>query len=241
MKKALRPISAGAAAVGVGVVAVTMFAGCGHTTEAAPQRSPSSAPAPVQPSATPPAAYDISRVDDVSNDFPAGFTVQAHPAKMLQQQDIDSSSLTAFTAAQVDPPQCRPAVIPPYADPVTGTTAAGVRAAGDQGNIYVVALRSPKPNPVSVPPAGCDRMALSGSPETTGTVERVPAPAVVGVTTTGVKMTGTDPEDNPDYLYTAALDDQTTVVVMGSADEQLDPQQLLADLLVKATSAVRGP
>lgn len=216
------------------VVAAAMFAGCGHPTEASPEGSPAA-----QPSSTLPAAYDISRVDNVRVDFPPGFRVQAHPAKTLQQQDIDSSSLTAFTGADVDPPQCRPAVIPPYADPVVGTEAAGVRAEGGQGDIYVVALRSPQPTRVDSPPAGCDRMSLSGSPEATGTVERVPAPNLPGVVTTGVKMTGADPSDDPDYLYTAALDDQTTVVVMGSADEKLDPQQLLADLLVKATAAVR--
>lgn len=230
MKKVLMSISASAA----------LLAGCGQATEPSPSGAPSSAPSSVQHATTAPASYDISRVDNVRDDFPAGFTVQAHPAKTLQQQDIDSSSLTAFTGAQVDPPQCRPAVIPPYADPVVGTEAAGVRAEGDRGNIYVVALRSPTPNPVSQPPPGCDRMSLSGSPEATGTVERIPPPDVAGVTTTGVKMTGADPQDEPDYLYTAALDDRTTIVVMGSADEQLDPQKLLADLLVKATSAVRG-
>lgn len=106
--------------------------------------------------------------------------------------------------------------------------------------MYVVALRSPDSVTPEADPAGCDRIALSGSPQATGTVERIPAPDIGGVTTTGVKLTVADPEDDPDYLYTAALDDHTSVVVMGSADEQLDPQRLMSDLLVKAVSAVRG-
>jgi hypothetical protein len=80
---------------------------------------------------------------------------------------------------------------------------------------------------------------MSGSPEAAGTAERVPGPNIDGVTTTGVKLSPTDAED-PDYIFTAALNDQTSVVVMGSTDAQLNPQQLLSDLLVKATSAVRS-
>ncbi len=71
-------------------------------------------------------------------------------------------------------------------------------------------------------------------------MERIAAPAVGGVRTTGVRLTVADSADDPDYLFTAALDDSTSVVVMGSADQQLDPQRLMSDLLVKAVSAVRG-
>lgn len=203
------------------------IAGCGHSTEVAPVDSVS-----------PP--YDISRVDAVQDDFPAGFTTQANPAKTLGRQDIDGSGVVAFTDAQVDPPQCRPVVIPPYVDPTVGTQAAGVIAQGDQGNMYVVALRSPNPVAVGNDPVGCDHVSLSGSAQVTGTVERIPAPGVAGATTTGVKLTVDDPEADSDYLYTAALDDRTSIVVMGSADTQLDPQRLMSDLLVKAVSAVRG-
>lgn len=55
-----------------------------------------------------------------------------------------------------------------------------------------------------------------------------------------MKLTTDDPEEDPNYLYTAALNEQTSIVVMGSAEAQLDPQQFLADLLVKAVAAVRG-
>ncbi|MGB3476065.1 MAG: DUF5642 family protein [Mycobacterium sp.] len=221
------------AALGVGAT----LAGCGASTEVAPAGPVASQPPAAEPS---PAPYDISRVGAVADDFPQGFTAQAHPAKTLGQSDIDGSAVAAFTDAQVDPPQCRSVVIPPYVDPTVGTEAAGVIGQGDQGNMYVVALRSPNPVAAESEPAGCDRISLAGSPEATGTVERIPAPAIAGATTTGVKLSVANPEEDPDYLYTAALDERTSVVVMGSADEQLDPQRLMSDLLVKAVAAVRG-
>jgi hypothetical protein len=216
---------------------------CSHPAEHAPagtssaQSQPSSATN--APAAAAPAAYDIARVDNVKDDFPSGFAPQAEPSKTLAQHDIDSSGITAFTGAQIDPPQCRSMVIPPNVEPSVGAQAAGVRGEGDQGNIYVVALRLPQPVPAGQPPAGCDRVTLSGSPQAAGTAERVPAPQIDGVTTTGVKLS-VDASEDPDYVYTAALDDQTSVVVMGSMDTQLNPQQVLSDLLVKATAAVRG-
>lgn len=221
------------AALGVGAT----LAGCGASTEVAPAGSVVSQQPAAEPS---PAPYDISRVDAIKDDFPAGFTVQAHPAKTLGEQDIGGSAVAAFTDATVEPPQCRSVVIPPYVDPKAGTEAAGVIGQGDQGNMYVVALRSPNPIAAGDDPAGCNRISLSGSPEATGTVERIPAPAIAGATTTGVKLSVADPEEDPDYLYTAALDDRTSIVVMGSAGDQLDPQRLMSDLLVKAVDAVRG-
>lgn len=222
------------AALGVGAT----LAGCGQSAEPAPAGS--AAPRPAGAAAQDAAPYDISRVDAVKDDFPEGFTAQAHPAKTLGEQDIAGSGVAAFTDARVDPPQCRAAVIPRYADPTVGTQAAGVIAQGDQGNMYVVALRSPNPVAAEDLPAGCDRISLSGSPQATGTVERIPAPGIAGATTTGAKLTVEDPQEDPDYLYTAALDDRTSVVVMGSADAALDPQRLMSDLLVKAVAAVRG-
>ncbi|WP_160118025.1 DUF5642 family protein [Mycobacterium sp. MFM001] len=215
---------------------------CSHSAEhpAGTSSTQSQPPSPTNtPAAAAPAGYDIARVDNVKNDFPAGFAPEAEQPKTLAQHDIDSSGITAFTKAQIDPPQCRSMVIPPNVEPSVGAQAAGVRGEGDQGNIYVVALRLPQPVPAGQPPAGCDRVTLSGDPQAAGTAERVPAPHIDGVTTTGVKLSA-DASDDPDYIYTAALDDQTSVVVMGSTDTQLNPQQLLPDLLVKATSAVRG-
>lgn len=79
---------------------------------------------------------------------------------------------------------------------------------------------------------------MTGEPEASGAAERTPAPDISGTTTTGVKLAVND--EDPDYIFTAALDDQTSIVVVGSTDPQLNPQQLAPDLLVKAAAAVRG-
>lgn len=226
-------------ALGVGVT----LAACGHSEQSKPTASSSAQPQPASSTTTsatpPPSPYDISRVDNVKSDFPEGFNPDARPPKTLNQQDIDSSGVIAFTKAKIDPPQCRALIIPPYADPTVGTQAAGVRGQGDDGQIYVVALRLPKPVPATPLPAGCDKVSMSGAPNASGTAEGVPAPSIDGVTTTGAKMTPNNGED-PDYIFTAALDSTTSIVVMGSTNEDLEPQQSLSDLLVKATAAVRG-
>jgi hypothetical protein len=227
-QRSARQIASLLVAVGVGGT----VAGCGHAAEQKPTASP-----PAASSNAP--AYDISRVDNVKNDFPPGFTVEAHPSKALGQHDIDSSDTDPFSGAKVDPPQCRPAIIPRNANLSVGTQAAGVSGHGDRGEIDVAALRLPQPVAAGQPPAGCDRVTISGSPEVSGTAERVPAPNIDGVTTTGVKVSATGEED-AEYLFTAALNDQTTVIVTGSTDAELNPQQLMSDLLVKAVSAVRG-
>ncbi len=222
------------------VVSVVALTGCGHSAEQGSDRT--SAARSSEPSSTSPApaaAYDIARVDNVKNDFPPGFTTESEPVKTLAQQDIDNSGVAAFTGAQVDPPQCRALLIPPYAEPSPGARAAGVRATSDQGDMFVVALTLPQPVPIGAPPKGCDQFSITDDPESTGTAEAIPAPKIDGVTTTAVKVTVSDDED-PDYIFTAGLSDQTSVVAMGSVDEDLNPQQVLSDLLVKATAAVRG-
>jgi hypothetical protein len=233
-----RHIVSVAAAVGIGAT----LAACGHSGQSKSAASSTPQPQPATSSAASAAAspsYDVSRVDNVKNDFPAGFSTDAHPAKTLNQQDIDGSGIVAFTKATVNPPQCRSLIIPPYAEPSVGTQAAGVQGEGDQGKIYVVAMRLPKPVPATQPPAGCDHVSLSGSPQAAGTADSVPAPKIDNLITSGVRLSPADAED-PDYILTAALNDQTSVVVMGSTSADLNPQSLLADLLVKATAAVRG-
>ena len=70
-------------------------------------------------------AYDISRVGAVADDFPQDFTAQAHPAKTLEQSDIDGSAVAAFTNAVVDPRSLtvrvsEPAKDKPADEPATG-------------------------------------------------------------------------------------------------------------------------
>lgn len=210
-------------------------------------------PSPSSTSTQQGAGFDISRVADIKNAFPPGFTVRTDLSKTLSQQDIDRAGIHILKQALLDPPQCLPAIIPPYADLTVGTKAAGVVANGDPGGIHVTALRLPEPVRGSQTPAGCDRIKVS-SASVNGTAERVPAPHIEGATTTAVRLVenekdndyifaGSDDhilQQDPDYLLTAALDGQTSIVIRGRVDRQLDPQQLFSDLLVKAAAAVRG-
>lgn len=224
--------------VGVGLVA------CAHAGGQKPAGSAElqSGSAGHRSAASPPArvAYDISAVDKVKDDFPSGFTVTAGRSKTLSQDDVERSGIQVLTQARLEPPQCLPAIIPPYADLVAGTKAAGVTATGDGGGVHVTALRLPRPVPVPAGQriAGCERITIS-APSVSGVAERVPAPLIAGVSTSGVRLTERGQEDS-NYIFAAALDEQTTVVVRGSVDAALGPQELMSDLLVKATTAVRG-
>jgi hypothetical protein len=221
-------------------VAVTgLFAACGQHTGTTPANSPAVQPQPPPSSAAPPVAYDISRVDNVRNDFPPGFIVEAQTARTLSQADIESSRITAVTEGRIQPPDCRTVVMPSYAEPSVGADAAEVTAAGGHGSVDLDALRSPQPVPAAPKAEGCGLgMVVSGLPDVAGPAERIQAPSITGVATTGAKLV---PEKrNPVYIFTAALDDRTSVVVTGSTDAQLSPEKLMSELLVKATAAVRG-
>ncbi len=224
----------------LGLVTLTV-AGCGGSEPAKPSGSSATqAPSSGGAQSAPASKYDISKVDNVKDALPAGFKPDPRPAITLNQGDIDNPKIIPFTKAKFDPPQCRALVIPPYIDPAVGTRAAGLSAEGDQGEIFVVAMNLPKPIPATPLPDGCDHVGLSGSPEATGTAESIPGPQIDGVTTTGVKITPSDDNAPSEYIFTAEIGDQTSIAVMGGTADELNPQQVLSDLLVKATAAVRG-
>lgn len=191
------------------------------------------------PASVPIAASDISRVEHIKNDFPPGFTVTTRPAKPVGPDDVKSFKVNDLAEARILPPQCRAVVLPPYADPTAGTEAAQVTADGAAGRIEVFALRLAQPVPVEQTPQGCGlEILVSGSPDVAGPADHIDPPTIPGATTTGRKL---NPEQkHPVYLFTAALDRQTSVVVMGSAAADLHPEHLMADLLTKAAAAVRG-
>ncbi|BBX45842.1 hypothetical protein GCM10009641_64280 [Mycobacterium cookii] len=225
----------------VGIITFTVAA-CGASDQSKPPSS-SAAQEPSSSGATaaaPASKYDISKVDSVKDAMPPGFKPDPRPEIILNQGDIDNPKIIPFTKAKFDPPQCRALVIPPYIDPTVGARAAGLSAEGDQGEIFVVAMNLPKPIPATPLPAGCDHVGLSGSPEATGSAESIPGPRIDGVTTTGVKLTPSDDNAPSEYIFTAELGDQTSIAIMGGTVDELNPQQVLSDLLVKATNAVRG-
>lgn len=208
----------------------------GRQTKSRPKLLPPATSTTAPPSTAPATPYDIFRVDRVTAAFPSGFTTVAYPAMTPNLKD---SWIAALPGTLVVPTQCRSMVVPPYVQPAPDAEAAGVDARGAGGRIQVVALRSPQPIPPVPAPQGCGLgLVVSGSPSVAGPAERVPTPQIPGVTTMGVKLTPL--EENPKYLLTAALDDQTVVVVAGNVDRAANPQQLMPDLLGKAVAAVRG-
>lgn len=217
------------------IASLLITVGVGGAVVACTESTPHQA---APPRSGPGSSIDISRIDAVRGDFPASFEVHAGRSKTFSAQDIGRTGINILTEARLDPPHCLPAIIPPYADLTVGTTAAGVTAAGDQGGIQVTALRLPQPVPATRPPAGCERVLVSGPP-VTGAAESIPVPQVSDATTHGVKLLAAGQTD-PDYILTAALNDQTTVVVRGNVAAVLHPQQFLTGLLVKAVAAVRG-
>jgi hypothetical protein len=216
----------------LGLIALSAGACAGSHGAQPSSPAPSSSSSAVQ--------YDISRVNNVKSDVPAAFEAAPGTTTTLTQDDIDNARVIPFTKAVYSPPQCRALVIPPYVEPVVGAQAAILSAEGEHGEFFVVAMRLPHPVPVSPPPTGCGHVGMSGSEESTGTAETVPAPRITGVTTTGVRLKPATDTTPGGYVFTAALGDQTSVAVMGGADDALHPQQLLSDLLVKAVAAVRG-
>ena len=218
--------------IALGVIGFT-FVGCAGRRLTTPATSTTSTTKPV-------VAYDISRVVTIKGDVPPGSVVEVRPARIVTAGDLESSEVVELTKALITPFDCRSVVLPPYLDLPAGSQAAEVRAVlADHSGVHVVALRSPTPMPVTQPPAICEmEILISGPPGVAGTAEHIRAPDIAGVDTTGLKLA--HGERDAQYMYTAALDEQTLVVVMGSAAAKHNPQQFLSDLLAKAVAAVGG-
>ncbi len=235
-----RCVPGGIVAALLALGASSILAACGHAANRDPAAVPAVSPVPGNSVSVPlNHASDIGWLDGLKRDFPDGFTVASHSPETLDQRDIDGSRIHAFSTAAVQPPQCRALLLPPYAVPSPGARAAALHAIGDRGAVYVIALRLPQPIAAGTPVTGCAEMTITGAPEVTGSAERIPAPEIAGAVTTGVRL-DIGNRGELDYLYTAALDARTCIVVVGATDPELDARQLLSGLLVKAAAAVRG-
>jgi hypothetical protein len=134
-----------------------------------------------------------------------------------------------------DPPNCKKAAAPL---PAVSARTEGLSAEGEQ-TIGVGGFQFSEPAPFTPAPAGCDHVTFSAS-GVKGTADRVPAPAIEGVTTVGTKnhieiTFGGNPDVTDAVIYYAQLSDQIAVIAAGTTDSQL-----LKDLFVKAVNAVRG-
>lgn len=190
------------------------------------------------PSTSPSSTVDLSRLAEVSDDFPPGFTPQppSGPKKVTAQDaQLISETVSYGKPLTVTPPECRPLFKPVEAR--TGAEKMGVGAGGPQPPSLVVSAVDPVAVPVALPTQGCDRMTfvVAGAvPD--GTAERLAAPHIDGATTNGLKVFY---DGGVEYFYTAILDGRTYVEVWARVGPDFQAEPVLPDLLTKAVAAIR--
>lgn len=221
-------------------VALVSCSSSAESKYAAPT-STSTSTAASTPSAIP-AGYDVSRLSQLMDAFPAGFNpVPSQPAKLAPEWVDGVGTIVSYGRPfTVDPAQCR-ALLNPVAGRAGADTMA-IRADGPDKQSIAVNADAPVAVPAAIPATGCDRMTFDVDDDavlTRGTAERIAAPGVDGAVTTAVKVQ-LDGFPNVEYHYAAILDDGVYVNVAARVDPSFAAQPLLPDLLVMAVAAVRG-
>jgi hypothetical protein len=214
--------------------ACAALAGCGSGGKpGAPTQSASSSSA----TAEAPGGYDISRIDQLANQFPPDSGVTPIPHTKLNQEEADKLA-GLRTEFRYDPPQCG-ALLSKSTHLGAGSQIQGISAHKPQ-QIVILAVESiaAVADPAKV--AACARVAFTVPDEVKGTAERIAGPVIAGVTTSGTKthMDLTTP-DGPrvvdETTFRAELSGRVEITVGGKAD----PARL-QDLLNKAVVAIRG-
>jgi Domain of unknown function (DUF5642) len=218
-----------ATTVGLGV------AGC-HSGDksAAPASSTSSS---ASKTAEAPGGFDISRIDQLAPQFPPDSEVTPIPHTTVNQEEADR--LAGMRKEFVyDPPQCG-GLLSKSTHLGDGSQIQGITVHKPQ-QIVILAVETPAA--VTDPPktAGCDRVSFTVPGELKGTAERIPGPAIAGVTTSGTRThidltTPEGPKTVDETTFRAELSARVEVAVGGKTD----PARL-EDLLNKAVVALRG-
>ena len=183
------------------------------------------------------AGIDITRIHQVQNEFPPGYTVKPLPPLTLTQQQVDQlGGLSGTMPFTFDPPQCSAMLKPVAAMP--GARSEGLDAQGAEP-ITVLAVQSPVPGPAQ-PDTGCDHVSVKSPGIAEGTVDRISGPAIDGVDTTGIKIhltvtRGKLAQSLDRYTFVATLSPTTAVVVQGDAGPDT-----LQDILTKSVAALQN-
>lgn len=186
--------------------------------------------------------YDISRIAQLANQFPAGFSVTPIPRTTLTQEQADNfGDMVTKLGIVIDPPQCE--ALMKSVRLIGGSQLQGLRGSGPQ-EITVIAMQFPQPTPLPGGGDNCGHITVT-APGVDGTADRLPAPAISGATTTGVKehlniTTAGVSQTMDQYMYIAMLGDKTGVSVTSQSDKGPSDTQPLEKLLVKGVAAVRG-
>jgi hypothetical protein len=220
-------------------VLISVLSGaCGDDQKASTNAGSTSAAASASPPTSTEArqdSHDISRIHSLEKSFPPGYTVKRDPSTTMTKEEAEFFGVFSSNVT-FDPPNCKKSAAPL---PAVGATTEGLTAEEGEQTIGVGGLQFSEPAPFTPAPAGCDHVTFSAS-GVKGTADRLPAPAIEGVTTVGTKnhieiTVGGNLNVTDAVIYYAQLSDQTAVIVVGTTDSQL-----LKDLLVKGVNAVRG-
>lgn len=221
----------------VGVVSIVVLtacsglAGCGSDNKSATSSASSSATSEA------PGGFDISRIDQVGLQLPP--EAEATPIAHTTLNEEEATTLAGMRKDfSYDPPRCG-ALLSKSTHLVAGSQIQGVTVRKPD-KITILVVESPAA--VADPPdiAGCDRVAFTVPDEVKGTAERIPAPTIAGVKTTGTKThmnltTPEGPKTVDETTFRAELSGRAEIAVGGKGD----PARLI-DLLNKAVVAVRG-
>jgi hypothetical protein len=198
-----------AATVGAGLT------GCssGDNSAAPPQGASSS----TSTTAEAPGGFDISRIDQLASQFTPDSDVTPIPHTKLDQEEADTLA-GMRKEFKYDPPQCG-ALLSKSTHLGDGSQIQGI-SARKPDQVVILAVESPAA--VADPPtiAGCDHVSFTVPGEVKGTAQRIPAPPIAGVKTTGTKThmdltTPEGPKTVDETMFRAELSGRFEIAVGG--------------------------
>jgi hypothetical protein len=198
--------------------------------------------APPAPSAVALPGVDLSRLNELRDDFPPGFT-PAPPSRPGTESDeyayLVGDTVSYGRPFTVNPPQCRPLLKP--VDGLPGADEMGAGAEGPEKQVITVSVNNPVTVPAGLPSTGCDRMSFhveDDAVRTGGTAERLAAPNIDGAATSAIKIT-VDGAPYVEYFYVAILDGRAYTEVRARVNPDFQREPLFSDLLSEAVAAIR--
>jgi hypothetical protein len=223
------------------ISAAVALVSCSTETTGSATSAVASTAASTSVSAAP--GFDVSRLNQLSADFPPGF-VAGPPSVPLKigQQVLPSVGAVAtygepFT---VDPAKCRPLLKP--VDGQLGSDSMHIRGVESDQTTISLGAENPVTVPAEIPSAGCERFAYTvdeAEHHMRGTVERLEAPEIEGAMTIALRY-DVEGFPNVEYSYAAILDGRVYVDVQARLAPDFQAEPVLSALLVRAVAAVRG-
>ncbi|MUM16070.1 hypothetical protein FZI91_12075 [Mycobacterium sp. CBMA271] len=236
------------AALGTVLVSGGLMLACSNNDKKEESSGSSASSSAASTAAAAASGIDIDKIDAIKDQFPSGYTTQVQPRATVSQQELDQMK-GIFDQATFQPKECADKMMGSMPK-VTGTSMKGVTGAKptDPANptaktmIVTAAIETANAIPEDTSNGQCDKFTVSIAGMAEGTGEKIEAPAIEGVKTTGtsttLKISAPGMEQTMQQTtYSAQLDDHHAVTVssMGEVDNND-----LTDVFVKAVNAVKG-